>query len=129
MLLPSGNPIKCHQEFCLHIRTVLTNDRCSIIILILKQGLDACRFFFKSYMAANPACGQLNGKSNIFLVRSRLRLRSHETGSAVPPGVSPLILPTRAESDWLTLILILMLMLMVLCSLLGFLSLSATASI
>ena len=35
--------------------------------------------------------------------RSRLRIWSRETGSAVPSRVSPLILHTQAESDWLVL--------------------------
>ena len=35
--------------------------------------------------------------------RSRLRIWSRVTGSAVPPRVSPLILHTQAESDWLVL--------------------------
>ena len=33
--------------------------------------------------------------------RSRLRIWSRETGSAVPPRVSPHIFHTQAESDWL----------------------------
>ena len=47
---------------------------------------------------ANPARGQLNRKNNIPLPRSRLRIWSRETGSAVPPGVSLLILHTQTES-------------------------------
>ena len=48
---------------------------------------------------ANPARGQLN-RENEFLPcpRSRLRIWSRETGSAVPPLVSLLILHTQAES-------------------------------
>ena len=42
---------------------------------------------------ANPACGQLNRENEYFLVRvrSRLRMWSRETGSAVPSRVSLLI--------------------------------------
>ena len=48
-------------------------------------------------MVANPARGQL---SKFFLShpRSRLRIWSHETGSAVPSRVSLLIFHTQAES-------------------------------
>ena len=35
--------------------------------------------------------------------RSRLRNWARETGSAVPSGISPLVLHTQAESDWLVL--------------------------
>ena len=40
---------------------------------------------------ASPARGQLNRKMNIPCPRSRLRLWSHETGSAVPIRASLLI--------------------------------------
>ena len=54
--------------------------------------------------AANPARGQLNRKKCFFSCpRSRLRIWPHETGSAVPSRVSPLILHTQGESDWLVL--------------------------
>ena len=41
------------------------------------------------------------GKCNIPCSRSRLRIWSRGTGSTVPSWVSPLILHTQAESDWL----------------------------
>ena len=48
---------------------------------------------------ANPARGQLNREKIIFpCPRSRLRIWSRETGSAVPSRVSLLILHTQAES-------------------------------
>ena len=48
---------------------------------------------------ANPARGQLNREKFIFpCPRSRLRIWSRETGSAVPSRVSLLILHTQAES-------------------------------
>ena len=45
----------------------------------------------------------LQGKCIFTCPRLRPKIWSRETGSAVPPGVSPLIiiLHTRAESDWL----------------------------
>ena len=46
-------------------------------------------------MIANPARGQLNTEN---IPRSRLRIWSSETGSAVPCRVSPFILHTHAES-------------------------------
>ena len=49
---------------------------------------------------ANPARGQLNRDLGIFpCTRSRLRIWSRETGSAVLPRASPLIFDTRAESS------------------------------
>ena len=53
---------------------------------------------------ANPSRGQLNRK-NVFSPCSRSRLGnwSRETGLAVPVRVSPLILHSRAESNWLVL--------------------------
>ena len=42
-------------------------------------------------LVANPARGQLTGKMNIPCPRSRLRIWSRETGSAVPSCVSLLI--------------------------------------
>ena len=49
-------------------------------------------------MVANPACIELKRENEYFpCPRSRLRIWSRETGSAVPPRVSPLILHTRAE--------------------------------
>ena len=52
---------------------------------------------------ANPACGPLkDNKCSPPCLRWRLRNWSRETGSAVPSCVSPLILHTQAESDWLT---------------------------
>ena len=49
----------------------------------------------------SPARGQLNRENEYFPVRVRTRLRmwSRKTGSAVPSRVSPLILRTQAESD------------------------------
>ena len=48
---------------------------------------------------ANPFRGQLNRDFFFFpCSRSRLRIWSHETGSAVPSRVSPIILDTQAES-------------------------------
>ena len=48
---------------------------------------------------ANPARGRQLNKKNIFpCPRSRLRIWSRETGSAVPSRVSLLILHTQAES-------------------------------
>ena len=53
-------------------------------------------------MAANPARGQLNMENDFPpCLRSRLRIWSRETGSAVPSRVSPFILHNQAESDWL----------------------------
>ena len=47
---------------------------------------------------ANPARGQLNREKLIFpCLRTRLRIWSRETGSAVPSRVSLLILHTQAE--------------------------------
>ena len=49
-------------------------------------------------MLANPACGQLNRKNKIkSCPRSRLRLMSRDTGSAVPPRVSSLIYMNRQQ--------------------------------
>ena len=52
------------------------------------------------YGCANPARGQLNRKIFMFFPcpRSRLRIWSRETGSAVPSRVSSLILRTQAKS-------------------------------
>ena len=49
---------------------------------------------------ANPARGQLNRENGYFSVpvRTRLRIWSRETGSAVPSPVSLLILYTHAKS-------------------------------
>ena len=47
---------------------------------------------------ANPAGGQLNREMIFPCPRSRLRIWSRETGSAVPPRASLLILHTQAES-------------------------------
>ena len=48
---------------------------------------------------ANSARGRLNRKNYIFpCLRSSLRIWSRETGSAAPPGVSPHILQTEADS-------------------------------
>ena len=44
---------------------------------------------------ANPACGQLNRENVFFRPRSRLRIWSRETGSAVPSRVSLLISTLR----------------------------------
>ena len=46
------------------------------------------------------------GKMIFLRPRSRLRIWSRETGLAVPSRVSPFMLHTRAESDWLMLMLI-----------------------
>ena len=56
-------------------------------------------------MVDNPAArGQLNRGKYLFpFPRSRLRLLSRETGSAVPSRVSLLILNTQAESGFLPL--------------------------
>ena len=64
------------------------------------EGLDAFRFFLITFSkrmdepgkVANPARGQLN-RVNVFFSRprSRLRIWSRETGSAVPSRVSLLI--------------------------------------
>ena len=50
---------------------------------------------------ASPARGQADQEKGIFLCcsRSRLRIWSRETGSAVPSRVSLLILRTQTESD------------------------------
>ena len=51
-------------------------------------------------MVANPPRGQLNWGNGGYPApngRSRLRIWSYETGSAVPPRVSPLILYTLAD--------------------------------
>ena len=45
----------------------------------------------KSGKVANPPRGQLNRKNNTSMCPSRLRIRSRETGSAVPSRVSLLI--------------------------------------
>ena len=48
---------------------------------------------------ANPARGQLNRKNNISCPRSRLRIWSRETGSAINPVPrQPAHLHTQAES-------------------------------
>ena len=59
------------------------------------------------------------GKTFFPRPRSRMRIWSRETGSTFPSRVSPLILHTQTESDWL----------MLTHGLLSFLLLSATASI
>ena len=46
------------------------------------------------------------GKYIFLCPRSRLRIRSQETGSAVPSRISPFILLDQAESDWLMLIVL-----------------------
>ena len=52
-----------------------------------------------SRLIFNPACGQLNSEKNNFpYPRSRLRIWSRETGSAISSRVSPLILHAQAES-------------------------------
>ena len=52
-----------------------------------------------SRLVFNPACGQLKReKMNFPCPRSRLRIWSRYTGSAVPSRVSPLILHAQAES-------------------------------
>ena len=52
-----------------------------------------------SRLISNAACGQLKKGKNIFpCPRSRLRVWSRETGSAIPSRVSPLILHAQAES-------------------------------
>ena len=49
-------------------------------------------------MVANPARGQLDREYEIFLCPClRLRIRSRETGSAVPSRVSPFVVHTRAK--------------------------------
>ena len=49
-------------------------------------------------MAADPACGQLNRKNEYFSCpRSRLKIWSRETGSAVPSRASLPIPHTQAE--------------------------------
>ena len=53
-------------------------------------------------MAANPARGCSFSRSPF----APENFVSRETGSAVPPRVSPLIIHTRAESDWLILIVL-----------------------
>ena len=51
-----------------------------------------------SRLIFNPACGQLNGEKMTFpCPRSRHRIWSRATGSAVPFRVSPLILHAQAE--------------------------------
>ena len=64
----------------------------------LKQSMD------QTGKVANPARGQLNrGKCVFPCPRSRLRIWSRESGLTVSSLVSPLILQTQAESDWLVL--------------------------
>ena len=52
----------------------------------------------QSGKAANPARGQLNRCIGFFMLRSRLRVWSPDTGSVVPSRVSILLLHTEAES-------------------------------
>ena len=55
-------------------------------------------------MVANPARGQLNRENYLFpCPHLHLRIWSRQTGSAVQSRVSPVILDTQAESDWLVL--------------------------
>ena len=56
-------------------------------------------------MVANPPRGQLNWGNGGYSAcpRSRLKISSHETGSAVPPRVSSFILYTLAEYGAYTL--------------------------
>ena len=57
------------------------------------------RVWTKPGMVANPARGQLDEEKNVFpFLRSRLRVRSRETGSAALSRVGLLILHTQTES-------------------------------
>ena len=67
---------------CMYVCIVITFSRLSI----------------NRFVVNNPACGQLNRKKMLFSCpRSRLRIWFRETGST--SCVSPLILPTQAESS------------------------------
>ena len=63
------------------------------------------RFGHRSCVVPNPVGGHRSlvsrGKRIPLWARSRLRIWSRKTGLAVPSCVSPLILRTRSESDWL----------------------------
>ena len=53
-------------------------------------------------MVANPACGQLDKSKPIYYCSSpftRLKSRTHQTGSAVPSGVGLFILRTQPETE------------------------------
>ena len=54
---------------------------------------------YRPGVIVNPARGQLNREIFHPRARSRLRIWSRETGSAVPCRVSMLILQTHAKSD------------------------------
>ena len=64
-----------------------------MLLLLLLLVITFSRLIF------NPACGNLNRENmNFPYTRSRLRIWSRETGSAVPSRVSLLILHAQAES-------------------------------
>ena len=86
-----GKPVELQQE----CTTLYLYSSSSMYSQRIQQILDRSDIF------ANPALGQLNSCFFFPFSRSRLKIWSRETGSVVPFRISPLILHTQAESDWL----------------------------